>query len=155
MRRIQQACADDGSIGLDAEVGLRGFDFQYVQMLFYVMYLVVEVPSNLIFKRVGSIWLACLVIGFGVTSIGTAFIQTKGQLYATRVSSCECARESHLRNPFAVPSRHIRGRPATWILLSSISLLQASRIRIPNRRLLGPVPFSQRYECFCQAKRRY
>lgn len=53
-------------------------------MCFYILYLVVEVPSNFIFKKYGSMYLAFLVIGFGATSIGSAFMTTKGGLYATR-----------------------------------------------------------------------
>lgn len=37
------------------------------------------------FKKTGSWWLAFLVIGFGVTTIGTAFTHSFGGLIATRV----------------------------------------------------------------------
>lgn len=65
---------------------MKGYEFQYVQMGFYIMYLVVEVPSQYVFKRLGSIWLGFLCFGFGVTSIGSAFVHSTGALAATRVS---------------------------------------------------------------------
>lgn len=46
---------------------------------------IVELPSNLIFKRVGSWWLAFLVIGFGAVSIGTAFIHNLAGVIVTRI----------------------------------------------------------------------
>jgi len=70
--------------GLDRTVGLVGYDFQYVQMVFYVMYLVVEVPSNFLLKKTGSIWLAFLTIGFGATCLATGFIENKAGLYVVR-----------------------------------------------------------------------
>ena len=54
-------------------------------MVFYVMYLVVEVPSNFLLKKTGSIWLAFLTIGFGATCLATGFIENKAGLYVVRV----------------------------------------------------------------------
>lgn len=41
---------------------------------FYMLYLIVEVPSNFVFKKFGSMYLAFLVIGFGATSIGAGLV---------------------------------------------------------------------------------
>lgn len=46
-----------------------------------------EVPSNLIFKKLGSMWLAALVVAFGIVSIASAFMQDIGGFMATRVRS--------------------------------------------------------------------
>lgn len=47
--------------------------------------MVAEVPSNLALKHFGSIWIAFLVISFGVVAIGSAFVKSYGALIATRV----------------------------------------------------------------------
>lgn len=46
---------------------------------------IVEVPSNIIFQRTGSWYLAFLVIGFGVVSIATAFIHNLAGVIVTRI----------------------------------------------------------------------
>ncbi|KAF9466150.1 MFS general substrate transporter [Collybia nuda] len=48
-------------------------------------YSVIEIPSNLVLKRFGSIWLAILVTSFGAVAIGTAFIKSYTGLIVTRV----------------------------------------------------------------------
>ena len=68
-------------------------------MVFYVMYLVVEVPSNLLLKRTGSIWLAFLTIGFGATCLATGFIENKAGLYVVRVSRASLLRQLHHSKP--------------------------------------------------------
>lgn len=47
--------------------------------------IIVEVPSNLVLKKVGSIWLSLLTIGFGVVTISTAFIHNYGQFIGIRI----------------------------------------------------------------------
>src|ERR1700748_355472 len=64
---------------------MQGNQYNVALTTFYVAYILIEVPSNLALKKLGSIWLATLVIFFGVISLGTAFIHTYGQLIATRV----------------------------------------------------------------------
>ncbi|KDR80782.1 hypothetical protein GALMADRAFT_241222 [Galerina marginata CBS 339.88] len=64
---------------------MHGFDFNIALTTFYVAYIVAEIPSNLALKHFGSIWLAFLVISFGVVAIGSAFVQSFGGLIATRV----------------------------------------------------------------------
>ncbi|KAF8518498.1 MFS general substrate transporter [Hysterangium stoloniferum] len=62
--------------GLEADLGLTGFEYNIALTLFYVTYSLVEIPSNLILKRFGSVWLAILIILSGVVAISTAFIQS-------------------------------------------------------------------------------
>ena len=68
-----------------------------------IFYILVEVPSNsecidplqcvprsqrsssVLFKRLGSWYLGCLVIGFGVVSIATAFIHNLAGVIVTRI----------------------------------------------------------------------
>ncbi|GAA5873731.1 hypothetical protein JCM8547_005934, partial [Rhodosporidiobolus lusitaniae] len=54
-------------------------------MTFYVFYILGEIPSNLILKKVGSWWLAFLCLAFGVITIGSAFINNFGEFMAVRI----------------------------------------------------------------------
>ncbi|MCQ4259572.1 MFS transporter [Stutzerimonas stutzeri] len=53
--------------------------------LFFVGYILFEVPSNLILKRVGArIWIARIMITWGVLSACTMLVTTPGQFYLVR-----------------------------------------------------------------------
>ncbi|CAA7269243.1 unnamed protein product [Cyclocybe aegerita] len=71
--------------GLERELGMQGYDLNIALTTFYVFYILSEVPSNLALKHWGSIWIAFLVIGFGVVAIGSAFMKTYQELLVTRV----------------------------------------------------------------------
>ncbi|KAF8575941.1 MFS general substrate transporter [Ramaria rubella] len=71
--------------GLEHDLGLQGFDYNIALSLFYITFIAVQIPSNLALRRFGSIWLACLVIAFGVISFSSAFMQTFAGLIATRI----------------------------------------------------------------------
>ncbi|KAF8953348.1 MFS general substrate transporter [Flammula alnicola] len=71
--------------GLEKDLGMEGFDFNIALTVFYIFYFLADIPSNLIMKRVGSIWIAVLVTLFGAVSLASAFIKTYRQLLATRV----------------------------------------------------------------------
>jgi len=72
--------------GLATDLNLVGFQYNAALTVFYVAYIAVEIPSNLILKSVGSIWLAILVLSFGIVSIGTAFVHSFAGLVVTRVA---------------------------------------------------------------------
>ncbi|KAF8518504.1 MFS general substrate transporter [Hysterangium stoloniferum] len=71
--------------GLEADLRLTGFEYNIALTLFYVTFSLVEIPSNLILKRFGSVWLAILIILFGMVAISTAFIQSFTGLIITRL----------------------------------------------------------------------
>ncbi|KAI1201152.1 major facilitator superfamily domain-containing protein [Nemania serpens] len=73
--------------GLTEDLNLVGYRFNIATSIFYVVYLLVEVPSNIVLKRVGPRWyIPALVFGFGSVSIGTAFVKTYEQLIGVRVA---------------------------------------------------------------------
>ncbi|KAF8159406.1 MFS general substrate transporter [Crassisporium funariophilum] len=71
--------------GLEKDLGMQGLDLNIALTTFYIAYIVAEVPSNLALKHFGSIWIAFLVISFGVIAIGSAFVQSYSGLLVTRV----------------------------------------------------------------------
>ncbi len=53
--------------------------------LFFVGYILFEVPSNLVLRRVGArIWIARIMVTWGALSACTLFVQTPGQFYLIR-----------------------------------------------------------------------
>lgn len=68
------------------DLHLVGYRFNWALSIFYIVYLLVEVPSNIILKRVGPrFYLPSLVVGFGFVSMCTAFIKNYDQLLVARV----------------------------------------------------------------------
>jgi sugar phosphate permease len=60
--------------------------FNWALSIFYIVYLLVEVPSNIILKRVGPrYYLPFLVVGFGLVSLCTAFVTNFAGLMVVRV----------------------------------------------------------------------
>jgi MFS family permease len=54
--------------------------------LFYLTYIIFEVPSNVILARVGARrWIARIMVSWGIVACGMAFIQNAGQLYVMRL----------------------------------------------------------------------
>ncbi|KAL2210209.1 MFS general substrate transporter [Sarocladium strictum] len=71
--------------GLEEDLGLTGYDYNIVVTMFYVSYIIFEIPSNLCCKWVGPGWfLPTATLLFGVASLGTAFVHTLGQCSAVR-----------------------------------------------------------------------
>ncbi|KAG5780501.1 hypothetical protein H9Q73_005842 [Fusarium xylarioides] len=57
----------------------------FIDRIFYIAYLLVEVPSNILMKRYGPhIIIPTLVIGFGFVSICTAFVKSFAGLATAR-----------------------------------------------------------------------
>ncbi|KAF2969385.1 hypothetical protein GQX73_g4192 [Xylaria multiplex] len=72
--------------GLTEDLNLVGYRFNIATSIFYVVYLLIEVPSNILLKRVGPrFYIPSLVLGFGAVSIATAFVKTYEQLIGVRV----------------------------------------------------------------------
>ncbi|KAJ5771561.1 hypothetical protein N7520_002090 [Penicillium odoratum] len=61
--------------GFAKDLGLEGYDYNIVLSIFYVAYILFEIPSNLACKWIGPGWfLPALTLGFGICSVGTAFV---------------------------------------------------------------------------------
>ncbi|KAJ7043759.1 MFS general substrate transporter [Mycena alexandri] len=71
--------------GIEKDLGMVGFDYNIALTIFYVFYILADIPSNLALKRFGSVWLAAMVTCFGIISISTAFVKSYSGLIATRV----------------------------------------------------------------------
>ncbi|KAK2028781.1 major facilitator superfamily transporter [Colletotrichum zoysiae] len=71
--------------GMKDDIDIGGYRFNWALSVFYIVYLLVEVPSNIILKRVGPrFYLPFLVVGFGLVSLCTAFVTSFEGLVAVR-----------------------------------------------------------------------
>ena len=74
--------------GLERDLGMdpRGNKYNIALLVFFVPYILFEVPSNLIIKRLApSTWLSAIMVLWGIATIGQGLIHTFGGLVAMRL----------------------------------------------------------------------
>ncbi|CZR49043.1 uncharacterized protein FPRO_12480 [Fusarium proliferatum ET1] len=72
--------------GMALDLELIGYRFNWALSAFYIAYILVEIPSNIILKKVGpKFYIPLLVTGFGLVSLCTAFVRSFASLLALRV----------------------------------------------------------------------
>lgn len=73
-------------LGMEEDLGLVGSQFNEALSLFFVTYILFEIPANFLCKRMGPrIWLSFITFGFGVVTMGMAFITNRASLLACRL----------------------------------------------------------------------
>ncbi|KAK0935149.1 hypothetical protein LTR29_013249 [Friedmanniomyces endolithicus] len=71
--------------GLTKDLKMTGNDYNIALMIFFPSYIVFEVPSNILIKRLApSTWLSLIMFLWGVITICQGLVQTKTQLYIMR-----------------------------------------------------------------------
>ncbi|KAI1865207.1 hypothetical protein JX265_008254 [Neoarthrinium moseri] len=71
--------------GLEKDLGMRGNDYNAVNSILFVAYLLFEFPHNFLCKLIGPGWyLPGLTMGFGLASIGTAYVHNFSELAGVR-----------------------------------------------------------------------
>ncbi|CAG8955359.1 hypothetical protein HYFRA_00011343 [Hymenoscyphus fraxineus] len=71
--------------GMAVDLKLGGFRFNWALTIFYISYILAEIPSNIILKKVGGrYYLPSLVVTFGLISMCTAFVKNYEGLLACR-----------------------------------------------------------------------
>ncbi|KAK2760789.1 hypothetical protein FQN54_002027 [Arachnomyces sp. PD_36] len=71
--------------GLEKDLNMTGHDFNIALFIFFIPYILCEVPSNLILKRVApSTWLSGIMIGWGVITICQGVTETFAGLVVCR-----------------------------------------------------------------------
>ncbi|TEB32345.1 MFS general substrate transporter [Coprinellus micaceus] len=71
--------------GLEKDLGMEGTDLNKALTIFYVFYVLADIPSNLLLKRFGSKLIVVLVLGFGLVSLASTFITNYTGLIVTRI----------------------------------------------------------------------
>jgi MFS family permease len=71
---------------MSADLGLTAATFGLAAGLFYIGYLVFEIPSNMLLAKFGARkWIARIMITWGAVTMLMAFIQNETQLYVMRI----------------------------------------------------------------------
>ena len=71
--------------GLEKDLHLKGYDYNAVLSVFYISYIIFEIPSNICCKWLGPGWfIPATSLGFGICSIGTAFCHSKAAISGVR-----------------------------------------------------------------------
>lgn len=83
---------DRASIGyaqldMSTDLGIDLATYGTIAAIFFVAYTVLEIPSNIIMKKVGArIWMARIGITWGIVTILTGFVQNTTQLWIARIA---------------------------------------------------------------------
>jgi ACS family tartrate transporter-like MFS transporter len=74
------------ALRMNADLGISQQVFGLAAGLFFIGYLAMEIPSNIILHRVGArVWLTRIMVTWGLISACTAFVQNGWQLIAIRM----------------------------------------------------------------------
>jgi MFS family permease len=66
-------------------LGLQGYDYNKVLSVFYISYIIFEIPSNMLCKIIGPGWfIPAISLAFGICSIATAFVHNIHQISGVR-----------------------------------------------------------------------
>lgn len=83
---LDRANISVAALQMNADLGLSTKMYGIGAGLFYITYVLFEVPSNIILSKVGARrWIARIMISWGIVAIGMAFIQNANQLYIMRL----------------------------------------------------------------------
>jgi ACS family tartrate transporter-like MFS transporter len=73
------------ALSMSADLGLSSTAFGFGSGLFFIGYFLFEVPSNLLLERFGArLWIARVMITWGIISMGFAFVAGQNSFYALR-----------------------------------------------------------------------
>lgn len=62
--------------GFNKDLGLVNYDYNAVLSIFFISYIIFEIPSNIMCKWIGpGWWLPAITLGFGICSVATAFVK--------------------------------------------------------------------------------
>ena len=71
--------------GLETDLGMEGYDYNKVLSIFYISFVLAEIPGNALCKYIGPGWFLPLAgLGFGAASIATAFVHNFSSLTGVR-----------------------------------------------------------------------
>lgn len=78
--------------GMSKDLGLKGNQYNIALTIFFVPYILSEIPSNYLLKKLKPhVWLSICMVLFGAVTIAQGFVQSFGGLVATRwfLGMCE------------------------------------------------------------------
>src|SRR5579862_2724457 len=73
------------ALQMNKELALSSEAFGFVSGIFFIGYFLFEVPSNVMLNRFGArVWIARILLTWGVVAVISAFVQNATQLYILR-----------------------------------------------------------------------
>lgn len=73
------------ALQMNADLGLTASMYGLGVGMFYISYIIFEIPSNVIMTRIGArVWIARIMITWGIVSAGMSLVHTPTQLYVMR-----------------------------------------------------------------------
>jgi ACS family tartrate transporter-like MFS transporter len=83
---LDRANAGFARLSMQDDLGMSQQMFDFGYGLFYIGYLLFEVPSNLLLRRFGARrWISRIMISWGVITCATMFVQSAGSFYLVRI----------------------------------------------------------------------
>ncbi|QCW52260.1 MFS transporter [Nocardioides dongxiaopingii] len=84
---MDRAAIGYAQLQMSSDLGISLATYGTVAAIFFVAYTVLEVPSNIVMKKVGArLWLARIAITWGIITMLTGFVQNTTQLYIARIA---------------------------------------------------------------------
>lgn len=82
---IDRANISVAALQMNADLALTAEMYGIAAGIFFVSYILFEIPSNIILTRVGAkIWIARIMVTWGIIAMGMSLVQTPLQLYIMR-----------------------------------------------------------------------
>lgn len=73
------------ALEMNKELALTSEAFGFISGIFFIGYFLFEVPSNVMLNKFGArVWIARILVTWGIIAAATAFAQTANQLYVLR-----------------------------------------------------------------------
>jgi MFS transporter, ACS family, tartrate transporter len=73
------------ALTMNADLAITSAQFGLLTGIFFWGYFLFEIPSNLILHKIGArIWIARILVSWGIVAVFTGFVQTAPQLYLAR-----------------------------------------------------------------------
>lgn len=73
------------ALQMNAELALTSEAFGFISGIFFIGYFLFEVPSNVMLNKFGArVWIARILVTWGVVAAASAFVQNASQLYVLR-----------------------------------------------------------------------
>jgi MFS transporter, ACS family, tartrate transporter len=84
---MDRAAVGYAQLEMSTDLGISLATYGSVAAIFFVAYVVLEIPSNIIMKKVGArLWLARIGVTWGIITILTGFVNNTTQLYIARIA---------------------------------------------------------------------
>jgi ACS family tartrate transporter-like MFS transporter len=73
------------ALTMNAELAITSEQFGLLTGIFFGGYFLFEIPSNLLLHKIGArVWIARILVSWGIVAVLTGFVQNAPQLYAAR-----------------------------------------------------------------------